>query len=127
MKNVFDGIDIEKLSTEEATQLLIQIKAAQKALSGKCKLNYKKRDLLKKACEIQAIPFPNDAVYIFGRDIDKAVMHVADYCTGNFTDGDRHNAYVSHEIMIEYTNVLIEIISIIKRMRGEDNGSFHYE
>ena len=34
MKNVFDGIDIEKLSTEEATQLLIQVKAAQKALSG---------------------------------------------------------------------------------------------
>lgn len=122
MKNIFEGIDIEKLSTEDATQMLLQVKAMQQALSGKCKLNYKKRDLLKKACEIQSIPLPDKGVYIFGSDIDKAVMHVADYCTGNFTDGDRHNAYVSHEIMMEYTNALIEIISIIKRLRGEDNG-----
>lgn len=122
MKNVFDGIDIEKLSTEEATQLLIQIKAAQKALSGKCKLNYKKRDLLKKACEIQSIHLPDKGVYIFGSKIDEAVMHIADYCTGNFTDGTRHSAYVSHEIMMKYTNVLMEIISMMKRMRGEDNG-----
>lgn len=122
MKNIFEGIDIEKLSTEDATQMLLQVKAMQKALSGKCKLNYKKRDLLKKACEIQSIPLPNKGFYIFGSDIDKAVMHVADYCTGNFTDGNRHNAYVSHEIMMEYTNALIEIISIIKRLRGEDNG-----
>lgn len=122
MKNIFEGIDIEKLSTEDATQMLLQVKAMQKALSGKCKLNYKKRDLLKKACEIQSIPLPDKGIYIFGSDIDKAVMHVADYCIGNFTDGNRHKAYVSHEIMMKYTNALIEIISIIKRLRSEDNG-----
>lgn len=128
MKNVFKGIDIEKLSTEDATQLLLQVKAMQKALSGKCKLNYKKRDLLKKACEIQSIPLPDKGNYIFGSDIDKAVMYVADYCTGNFiTDGSRHSAYVSHEIMMDYTNVLMEIISVIKQMRGENNGGFHNE
>lgn len=120
MKNIFEGIDIEKLSTEEATQLLIQVKSAQKALSGKCKLNYRKRDLLKKACEINSIPLPNHGIYIFGSKIDAAVMHIADYITGNFSEDYRHKAYVSYEDMMDYTNALMEIISIMKRMRGRE-------
>ena len=112
MENVFEGIDIENLSQEEAVELIRQIKTAQAKLSAyDVKPNYRKSDLFHTAKNLLQM----DKVHLF--EVEEAIINIADFCTNNYTitqtGRKRKEAHVAYEKKDKYLKVLSGILSVI--------------
>lgn len=129
--NVFEGIDFQKLSDEEAVEMLKQIKTAQVKLSRyDVKPNYRKGDLLDLVLETHtfATKHRRTARYCFGIGVTDAILEIADYCTNNYattsTGRKRKNTLVGYEKKDQYINVMSDVVAIIDKhyqTREEDD------
>lgn len=121
--NVFDGIDFQKLSDEEAVEMLKQIKTAQVKLSRyDVKPNYRKGDLLNLVLETStlstlATKHGRTGRYFLGMRVEDAILEIADYCTNNYattsTGRKRKNTLVGYEKKDQYINVMSDVLEVI--------------
>ena len=118
--NVFDGIDFQKLSDEEAVEMLKQIKTAQVKLSRyDVKPNYRKGDLLNLVLETSKLATKHwrTGRHFLGFRVEDAILEIADYCTNNYattsTGRKRKNTLVGYEKKDQYINVMSDVLEVI--------------
>lgn len=118
--NVFDGIDFQKLSDEEAVEMLKQIKTAQVKLSRyDVKPNYRKGDLLNLVLETSTLATKHGRTgrYFLSFGVENAILEIADYCTNNYattsTGRKRKNTHVGYEKKDQYINVMSDVLEVI--------------
>ena len=118
--NVFDGIDFQKLSDEEAVEMLKQIKTAQVKLSRyDVKPNYRKGDLLRLLAETSPLGKRSwrTGMYYLDIGLSDAILEIADACTNNYAitskGKKRKNTLVSFEKKDQYINVISDVLEVI--------------
>lgn len=119
--NVFDGIDFQNLSDEEAVEMLRQIKTAQaKLLRYDVRPNYRKGDLLLLLTEASPLFKRNvRGRYYLSVSVTNAILEIADVCTNNYvitSKGEkRKNTFVGFEKKDQYINVISDVLEVISK------------